>query len=185
MAKRKALTESASHQSAPWERQEGEQSAAFAAFVVYRDALPKIGAAKVAQKINKSLSVIEAWCTKYRWKERREAWEDELDRISREEFSKGVTAMRKRHIEIATEVLDEAHKAFERIGDKAVTLTDIARAVEIAAKLERISRGEATERTENRTEIAGEVKVSNLDLSALSDEDLKRLDEIVSKIPAG
>jgi hypothetical protein len=166
----------------PWERQAGEGSEAFEAFAIYRDAQPKIGAGKVGEKCGKKPSLTERWCTKYRWKERREAWEDEQDRLMREELIKGITAMRKNHTDIAKQMLIKALKALQQIPTEEMTMQDIARAVDVAAKLERISRGEATERTEGKTTIAGEVEVYQVDLSGLTDEELARLDEIAGKI---
>ena len=101
----------------PWERQPGETAENFKAFVVYRDANPKISAEKVAEVLTaaamrkpkkvaknwlKNPKLMRHWCTRFRWIERREAWEDEKDRIVREELVRGVTAMRKNHTDIAT-----------------------------------------------------------------------------------
>ena len=63
-----------------------------------------------------------------------------------------------------------------------MTPRDVATMVDVAAKLERISRGEVTERTEGKQTIAGEVSFSSIDLSKVSDEELAALDEITGKI---
>jgi len=142
-----------------WERQHNESTEAFEAFVIYRDAKPKIGAGKVGEKCGKNASLTERWCTRFFWKNRREAWEDEQDRIMREELIKGVTAMRKNHADIASAMLVKAVQALRRIPAEEMTSQDIARMVDVASKLERLSRGEATERTEGTTEHRGKTTV--------------------------
>jgi hypothetical protein len=160
---------------APWERQPGEQSEAFKAFTLYRDAQPKTGAGKVGEKLGKSATQTERWCTKYRWKERREAWEDEQDRLMREELLKGVTSMRKNHAAIAGQMLVKALKALKKLPEDDMTMQDIARAIDVAAKLERLSRGEATERTEGNANITGKMTVTTDPYSELTVEELRKL----------
>ena len=62
--------------------------------------------------------------------------------------------------------------------------------VDVAAKLERLSRGEVTERTEGKQTIAGKVqtesvrKLEAVDLDKLTDEELEQLYETVAKLAA-
>ena len=60
--------------------------------------------------------------------------------------------------------------------------------VDIASKLERLSRGEATERTEGKRTIAGTVqanlKMPEIDFSGLTDSELEQLDEFIYKLAA-
>lgn len=165
-----------------WERQEGESAQAFQGFAAYRDMGADRSLAKVAQKLGKSKALMERWSVRWQWVIRADAWDDEMDRLSRRELEKGITGMRKNHVNIAKAMLVKALQALQRIPVDEMTPKDVSTMVDVAAKLERISRGEATERTEGKQTIAGEVSVSTIDLSGITDEELAALDAITGKI---
>lgn len=172
----------------PWERQDEETGPAFEAFLTYRDLGPGRTFAAVVEKLQKSDTLIHKWKKEWNWRERADAWDAELDRQRREELGKGITEMRKTHVAVARAMLTKAQEALEKIPLKELTAQDITRMVDIAAKLERISRGEVTERTEGKQTIAGEVRteavleMQNLDLSVLTNGELDRLGELVEKL---
>ena len=174
----------------PWERQPGETAENFKAFVVYRDANPKISAEKVAEVLTaealkkghklykncmKNPGLMRQWCAKFKWVERREAWEDEKDRLVREELVRGVTAMRKNHTDIATQMLVKALRGLQALPAERMTAYAIAQMVDIASKLERLSRGEATERTEGKNEVFGKMTVATDPYEELTTEELRAL----------
>lgn len=165
-----------------WERQDGESAQAFQAFAVYRDMGTERSLVKVAQTLGKSKALMERWSVRWQWVARANVWDDELDRQSRRELEKGITEMRKNHANIAKAMLVKALKALQKIPDDEMTPRDVASMVDVAAKLERISRGEATEKTESKTELAGELKVNTVDLSLLSDDELEVLSELADKV---
>jgi hypothetical protein len=82
-------------------------------------------------------------------------WDDEQDRIAREALSRGVVAMRKRHADIAMAMEAKALRALQKIPPEDMSPRDISTMVDVASKIERLSRGEVTEKTENKTEIDG------------------------------
>ena len=165
-----------------WERQEGESAQAFQGFAAYRDMGAERSLAKVAQKLGKSKALMERWSVRWQWVMRADLWDDEMDRLSRRELEKGITGMRRNHVNIAKAMLVKALQALQRIPVDEMTPKDVSTMVDVAAKLERISRGEATERTEGKQAIAGEVSVSTIDLSSITDEELAALDAITGKI---
>ena len=158
----------------PWDRQPGEGPQAFRAFAAYRDSGAN-GAKRSLQKTAESLTksngepysvgTLKDWSRKWSWQARVDAWDDEQDREIQRELVKGI-----------------AQLALRRIPVDEMTPTDVARLVDVAAKLERISRGEVTERTEGTQTIAGEVSLHQIDLSKVTDEELAALDEITGKI---
>ena len=168
----------------PWERQKNEGAEAFEAFSHYRDLGSERSLVKVGQKLGKSQTLIERWSSNWNWVNRVNAWDDELDRQTREELAKGITEMRKRHVGIAQAMLTKALKALKKIPEDDLTSQDIARMVDIASKLERLSRGEVTERTEGKQVVAGEVSLNQIDLSKITDAELAELDAIAEKISA-
>ena len=158
-----------------WERQPDETEKAFAAFVEYRDMGADRSHAKVAQKLGKTKGLIDRWGRTHGWAVRIEAWTDEQDRQTREELTKGITNMRKNHVDIAKQMLIKSLKALQMIPVEEMSMQDIARAVDIAAKLERLSRGEVTERTEGSTTVGGRLTVSNDPYEEMTTEELKKL----------
>lgn len=134
----------------PWERQEGETARAFEAFAVYRDMGVERSIRKVAQKLGKSSTQIGEWSSKYDWVERVRAWDVEQDRISRLEHIKAIKAMRNRHAGMAKAMIVKAGRALNRIPDDEIKPSDISRMIEVASKLERISRGDVGEVIEER-----------------------------------
>lgn len=133
----------------PWERQEDDTPKAWEAFVVYRD-MEKRSLAKVADELGKSVKLIERWSAKYNWQSRIDAWEVEKDRLLRIELTKDIGAMRKRHADIASAMLVKASRALLKIPDDEIKATDISRMVDVASKLERISRGDVGDVIEER-----------------------------------
>ncbi len=171
----------------PWERQPNESDKAFQAFAIYRDMGAngqKRSIRAVAQKLKKSTTIIGRWSSNLNWVERANAWDDELDRLTREELTKGIAEMRKRHAKIAQAMLAKALKGLQRIPEDEMSSQDVAKIVDIASKLERLSRGEPTERTEGKQIVAGEISLSQIDLSKVTDEELAKLDAIAEKISA-
>ena len=123
----------------PWERikgiggQRGESSKAFAAFCIYRDMPPATRSIAKAveqhygQNYIKSSSKIRQWgqwSAQWNWVARATAWDEELDRISRQEQIEAIQEMNRRHITMA-QMLQKVALA---------TLKDLQRYVEAAAQ---------------------------------------------------
>lgn len=134
----------------PWERQEGETSKAWEAFCIYRDMGVDRSLRKVAQNLNKSVTQIAEWSSKYDWVKRVTAWDAEQDRIARQEQIKAIKAMRNRHAGMAKAMIVKAGRALQRIPEEEIKASDISRMIEVASKLERISRGDVGEVIEER-----------------------------------
>lgn len=134
----------------PWERQEGETARAFEAFSVYRDMGPDRSLRKVVQQLDKNLTTIGDWSTKYDWVKRVAAWDAEQDRIARQEQLQDIKKMRKRHAALASTMLIKAATALQKLPPEEISATEISRMVDVASKLERISRGDVGEVIEER-----------------------------------
>lgn len=134
----------------PWERQDGETVKQFEAFCEYRDMGKTRSLQKVSEKLAKSETLIKRWSANNNWIERVAAWEDEQDRIVRIELTRDIGNMRKRHADIASAMLIKAARALSRIPDDEIKAQDVSRMVDVASKLERISRGDVGEVIEER-----------------------------------
>lgn len=147
-------TETTNNTPLPWERQDRETPKAFEAFCVYRDMGTERSASKVANIVGKSYSLMQQWCNKYGWVDRAAAWDDEQDRIKREAEQKAqieaIKEMRKRHTKVAVKMINKADAALDEILAGEIKPADIPRIVDIATKLERISRGDVETVIEER-----------------------------------
>ena len=139
----------------PWERRENETTKAYEAFCIYRDMGRERSLAKVAEKLQKSETLMGRWSRENDWVKRAAKWDDEQDRIEREtaqkEQIKAIKDMRKRHADLGQVMLIKAARALAKIPDDEIKPADISRMVDVASKLERISRGDVGEVVEERT----------------------------------
>lgn len=134
----------------PWERQLNESPQAFEAFAQYRDMGASRSLAKVSRVLCKSKALMERWSVDHDWVKRVASWDAEKDRVARQKQLDDIVAMRERHAAIAKKMMDTADNALNNIKPDEVSTNEIARLVEIASKLERISRGDVGEVIEER-----------------------------------
>lgn len=159
----------------PWDRQPGEPEDAWTAFWRWRDASPRPALAKHAAAVGRSYQAVRGWAVGWGWDARILAWDQAVDAGRQSATMTATQEMAARHIKLSQSVLDVVEHGLRKI--KADLSTDfgrlkpqeIARLLEVASKLERLSRGEATERVEGT------------DYSTLSDEDLGVLEEIAAR----
>ena len=133
-----------------WERQENETAKPFEAFCIYRDLGPGRSLSQVAKSLGKSDTLMSRWSSEYDWVKRAAAWDNEQDRIARQEQIKEIVDMRKRHAKIAKKALDKISVALDSIDPEDMSNADIARLMSEASKLERISRGDVGDVIEER-----------------------------------
>lgn len=149
----------------PWERQPGESSVAYQAFSHYRDN-PKRSLRATAAAMDRGLSTLAAWNSRWSWQQRVQAWDAELDRRKREAAVAEVEEMAARHARQAHAAQEAAMQPVLAILEAARTDPDfrsrlvaeglgrtLEAALSAASKLpglqgaERLARGEPTEIT--------------------------------------
>ena len=133
-----------------WERQEEETPRAYEAFCVYRDQGPGRSLRQTGRSLNKNLTTIAEWSSKYEWVKRCAAFDAENDRIARLENLKDIKDMRKRHAELARKTLEKVNEALEIMVAASISNSDVARLMDAASKLERLSRGDVGDVIEER-----------------------------------
>lgn len=134
----------------PWEMMDGESAKNFEAFSIYLDLGPTRSCPQVAEKLRKSVGLMERWSRAYNWVERSTAWDQEQGREARESQLSEIAKMRKRHAKLATDMLAKAAAALEKLPPDEVKASDVSRMVEVASKLERLARGDVGEVVEER-----------------------------------
>ena len=138
----------------PWERQQGESEPAWEAFKAYRDMGDKRTLTAVAERLQKSNTLIRRWQNRWGWRERVRAYDNELDRQAREKAVKDRREMTQRHIGIAVQLQKKAVEALSMLDVEAMTPKDIREYIKMATELERLNRTLQTEQQQDGGESA-------------------------------
>jgi hypothetical protein len=140
----------------PWDRLTGESSKAYAHFCLYRDMgvnrsirqLPSVsGCTSVVRQLNR-------WSSRWRWVERSQCYDDHLQYQDRLRQEKDRKDMLTRHGKIAVLGQNLVVKGIEKLladveqGKRDLSASDASRLLDVAVKIERLSRGEPTEISE-------------------------------------
>lgn len=186
-----------------WERQPGETAGSFGYFAIYRDmrypkapdgaditdgSVPfqKRSLRKLAAAVGVNFRNITRINEKNNWQKRVEAYDAHVDRTVREANEAAIVKMRTEHALLAQQMIRKATKRLLTIPEDQISAAELVRMVDVAVKVERLSRGESTENqavTHN-----GEVEVkreTGLDLSGLSNEELEQFEQLIAKINGG
>lgn len=134
----------------PWERQDNEGEEAFEAFQKYRDMGVGRSLSAVAQQLHKSKTLMGRWSSEYNWVDRIKEWDREQDRILRLQQIEDIKNMRKRHADLAVEMLEKALEGLRLLTPEELNAVSIGRIVEVASRLEQKSRGDTTDAVEMR-----------------------------------
>lgn len=143
-----------------WERGAREGSQAFEAFAIYRDMGAARSTAKVARQLSKTKTLMDRWSGVWQWVRRAAAWDAEVDRRKREEAAEEIAAMHRRHAGIAQAMTGRLVASLQQMiqADVPVAPGDVPRWLDIAAKIERVARGEPAETVAQ--ELTGSVAVA-------------------------
>lgn len=171
--------------SPPWSRMPGESSRAFLSFTTYRDLPARNRTVRMVQDIlypdsQWAEKTIRSWSKKYHWAERVRLWENEKDRQRLLIEAETIRTMTARHTAMAIALQDAGLEALQRVLDGEITVADARLLITEGAKLERLSRGQATEKhdTTHRTGLPDELR-------NLPEEELRRLAGVAQRIIAG
>ncbi len=166
---------------APWERQPNEGEEAWLAFRAYRDMVPS--ERMIKHSAVKALPTISKWYRDHNWRERVEAYDRQFDKIAVEERER---IYRRKAQEIAIDhmiMLSNARELVQRELAKInatsretemhglVKVSELNKLMETVVKLDRLVRDEPTEIVGSR----------DLDYSALSPDELDKLNELLDK----
>lgn len=130
---------------APWERQPGEGPKPFEAFVIYRNAGLTRSAAKVAEQLGKSRTLISRWSAAHAWVVRAEAWDREQDRIDLLERLELRKKALKRHAIYGESLQTKAGTRLANISTADLEAKDVVRWLDVGVRLEREALGIAPE----------------------------------------
>jgi hypothetical protein len=126
----------------PWGRQEAESAPAHEAFLVYRD-MPagERSVVKVGQKLGKSRSLMERWCSYWQWVRRVHAWDAYLME-ARDEAAIDEARRWKENIKLSTDAhLKEIDRQLQRSDLKPLEIKHLMEAFAAAVKCGGFARG--------------------------------------------
>lgn len=138
---------------------------------------------KVAAALGMNFRTIARQSETWEWVKRCEAYDAHVDRGIREANEAAIRKMNQEHAILAQQMIRKATRRLLQIPDDQISAAELVRMVDVAVKVERLSRGESTENqavTHN-----GEVEVKKdtaLDLSGLSNEELDQFEQLLEKI---
>lgn len=123
-----------------WERQAHES---FPAYEAFNEFLTNRSYSKVAAKLQKSNSLIRRWAKENRWRERADAWDNEISRKAMEKAADDFANMIERQINIGRMFQGKAANAIQQIDLNALPPKFLPALVEMAkvgVNLERSAR---------------------------------------------
>jgi hypothetical protein len=169
--------------AAPWEQCRGESAKAYAAFCLYRDLGPRRsideasrryhgrepsgGNGPQARRSREASGLIRRWATRWDWAARARAWDQELASANAGKQLEAVKEMAERHAREAMLLQNKAVERLRQLRPEELKPRDTLAYLVEAAKLERLARGEPTER------IAEEHHFP--DVKELTDDELARI----------
>jgi len=139
-----------------WDRLPGESSKAYAHFCLYRDMGQERSLRKLAAeaKTRSRLRQLQHWSSRWKWVERCRSYDDHLQFQDRLRHEKERKDMLTRHGKIAVLGQNLVVKGIEKLladveqGKRDLSASDASRLLDVAVKIERLSRGEPTEISE-------------------------------------
>ena len=130
----------ASSAEKPWERQNGESEKAFEAFTTYRDMGEKRTLIAVAERLQKSYTLVRRWKDRWEWERRCLEYDNELQRAAKKAATDELRAMNKRQIKIALQLQELALQAMASTDPKDIDPKNIVAFIKAATELERNNR---------------------------------------------
>ncbi len=140
----------------PWERLKAggkfiESQKAFEAFTAYRDMGPARSLVKVGQTLAKTRQNLNQWSSRFQWVERCAEYDEHMDRIALLEQEDTRRAMARRHIEVATGMLEKAIQRLAALDPEQISPAQIPIYIQTGVTIERLAAGESTENTREIT----------------------------------
>jgi hypothetical protein len=145
-----------------FEQQPKESDKAFTAFKAYLDMGPQRSLAAVGKQLGKSKTMMEKWSRKFDWAARVQAYAAQMAMVERKSAESvaalyGADRAKRRELEkedewvARSELMEGCRKVLElfRDGARGATLGAVARGLDIAVKLGRLSTGMRMENTDD------------------------------------
>lgn len=101
----------------PWDRQPGETSKAYEAFLTYRDQGASRTVRNVAEALGKSETLISGWSSKNNWVSRSAAWDSMPSRKTEEAYEDMAARIAAQHERVATKLMAKLEANVELLSE--------------------------------------------------------------------
>lgn len=170
-----------------WEKQEWETYGTYKRFCIYRDMGITRSLRKVCEYLKrpeKYIRALEISASKYKWRDRADAYDMYLEEQNRKENEQEIKEMKKRHIQQALIMQKNVITRIQNVNPKELSISDCIRMFETAAKIERLSRDCDTQKIELNNKVVVDTKeiLEQKKLEKLSPEELEELEELMKKM---
>jgi len=127
------------HRTMAWDRQPDEPAVAYEAFRLYRDLTPsqRTNLGTIAQQVDGTERECMQWALDWSWRERAEEWDEVCHRIDDAERLDAIRQMHAVHRRAGRAALTKAVQALNGLSPDVMTPSQIARLLELGARLER------------------------------------------------
>lgn len=162
----------------PWDMQPDETTKAFEAFKVYRDMGPKRSRKAAVEKMTGKTNTcgnFDQWSVKYHWVSRINAYDRYLDQQATAKKVEDIREMAERHSTMAVVFLNKVVSRLQNIDPNSLSADQLLKWFEVASKVERLSRGEATEFIKNEDNS----NLNTIDLTKLDDNEFDTIHSIL------
>lgn len=142
---------------APWDRRAGESSRAYAYFRRYRDLGPLRAWDVLADPEHRvTLMTLRHWARTFDWKDRAQAWDEEVHRAEDLTRLEALRGMHDRHQRAGRLAQAKALAALQNVAAEDIPPYAAARLLELGARLERDTLLVSVEELQGRTPAAPE-----------------------------
>jgi BMFP domain-containing protein YqiC len=131
----------------PWDRLPGETSKAYEAFRAFRDLGPR---RRIIDAPTASIRQARLWARLHSWTARAVAWDDETGRLEDADRLEALRSMHSNHARAARAVQQYALAALSRLDVADASPSDVARLLELGARLERLTLTQSVEELQGR-----------------------------------
>jgi hypothetical protein len=147
--------------ASPWDQVAGESAKAYAAFCLYRDLGPRRSLDAASRSYHgsnqerqdppgrrqpRASGTIRRWAQGWNWLARARAWDQESERIKQAEQHAAIQEMVERHAKEALMIQNKGVERLRQLRPEELGVRETLAYLVEAAKLERLARGEPTER---------------------------------------
>lgn len=175
-----------------WDRQLSETPSAYQKFCAFRDMvsldnpLAKRTLGKFAEQVGVSRNHAKQLSHRHGWTQRCRDYDAHISELIREQNEAEIIKMRKTHASIATQMVVKGARRLLSLQDDELNASDVVKLIETGIKIERLSRGEATESqkvvSETKVTHQGEISIQQLKYGELTDKELDDLERIIEKV---
>jgi hypothetical protein len=120
-----------------WERLDGESPKAYAAFRMYRDDGVERTVQGVRERARVSERTINSWSSRFDWKRRALAWDDECARVEDDSRLENIREMYDLHRRVGKVAITKALQALQQLPPDRVPAGAACRLLEIGTRIER------------------------------------------------